>query len=75
MRVLVESTLLAAMPLSADWPPVPVKLIKSPLVELVGPVVMPAPLPARAFEDVIVVAVAAIGTCVAVMPETPLDVM
>jgi hypothetical protein len=53
---------------------VPVKLIKSPLVELVGPVVMPAPLPARAIEDVTVVAVAAMGTCPAVMPDTPLEV-
>jgi hypothetical protein len=74
MRVLVESTLLAAMPLSADWPPVPVKLIKSPLVELVGPVVMPEPLPAKAFEEVMVVAVAAMGTCPEVMPDTPLVV-
>ena len=63
--------MLAAIPLSAIWPPVPVKLAKSPLVELVGPVVMPAPLPARAFEDVTVVAVAAMGTCPAVMPLTP----
>jgi hypothetical protein len=59
------------MPLSAACPPVPVKLIRSPLVELVGPVVMPEPLPARAFEEVIVVAVAAMGTWVAVMPLTP----
>jgi hypothetical protein len=67
-------TLLAAMPLSAACPPVPVKLTRLPLVELVGPVVMPEPLPARAFEDVTVVAVAAMGTCPAVMPDTPLDV-
>jgi hypothetical protein len=72
--VVVVTTLLTAMPLSAACPAVPVKLIKSPLVELVGPVVMPAPLPARAFEDVIVVAVAAMGTWVAVMPDMPLDV-
>ena len=68
----VHTIAVSGMPLSAICPPVPVKAAKSVLVELAGPVVIAAPEPARASEDVTVVAVAAIGTCPAVMPESPL---
>jgi len=43
------------------------------VVPLTGPVVIPAPAPARASLLVIVVAEAAMGTCEVVMPEMPLE--
>ena len=39
--------------------------------EVAGPVTIEAPAPARAFDEVTVLAVAAIGTCPAVMPDIP----
>jgi len=62
----------SSVPLSAIWPLVPVNSATSRLVLVVGPVVIPEPEPARAFEEVIVVALPAIATCPVVMPETPL---
>ena len=61
-----------ADPVSAIWPPVPVNSTQFPLPAVVGPVVIPAPLPASALLPVIVVALPAIATWVAVMPEIPL---
>ena len=64
-----RGTLLAAIPLSAICPAVPVKLTRFPEVTpLVGPVVIPEPLPARVIEDVMVVAEPAIATCPLVIP-------
>jgi hypothetical protein len=69
--VIVPLPLPHGDPASASVAIVSLNFTQSLVVELVGPVVMPAPLPARAFEDVTVVAVAAMGTCPAVMPLTP----
>src|ERR1700691_338744 len=67
------TTFAAGMLLSAIWPPVPVNSVRSRVVTPeAGPVVIPAPEPANASEEVTVVAVAAMGTCPAVIPDRPL---
>jgi hypothetical protein len=60
---------LSSVPESCACPAVPVNVSRSPEVELVGPDVSPAPEPAIALLLVTVVAVAAMGTWPAVMPE------
>ena len=48
------------------------KVVTCPVVvELDGPVTMPVPDPFRAFDDVIVLAEAAMGTCPVVIPDRP----
>src|SRR5579859_3896221 len=64
----------ANVPPSAICPAVPVNVAISPLVLDVGPVDIPAPDPASVLLLVTVEAVAAIGTCPAVMPDSPDDV-
>ena len=63
-----------ALPVSASVPTVSPNFTQSFKVVLVGPVVIPAPVPASALLLVTVVAEAATGICPAVMPETPLEV-
>jgi hypothetical protein len=48
----------------------PVNFAQSPSVDVVGPVVIAAPLPAKTMLLVTVVLVAAMGTCPGVMPES-----
>jgi len=57
------------VPLSAIWPPVPLAVITSPLTDVVGPVVIPAPAPASALLLVIAPALPAIAAPPALIPE------
>jgi hypothetical protein len=67
------TTFAAKIPESAICPAVPVNSVRSRVVTpLTGPVVIPEPAPAKATDEVTVLAVAAMGTCVAVMPDKPL---
>ena len=63
-----------AAPASASVPAVSPNFTQSFSVVVVGPVVIPAPVPASGLLLVTVLAVAATGICPAVMPEIPLDV-
>ncbi|MFZ1087206.1 MAG: hypothetical protein WAN35_19760 [Terracidiphilus sp.] len=60
------------LPASAICPDVPVKLTQSPFVDVVGPVVTPAPAPAKAVLLVMVVGDPAMPTCPGVIPDRPL---
>lgn len=62
----LEHPVVVTPPLAVEHTAVPA------LVEIVAALASPASVPTMAFEEVTVEDVAAIGTCVAVMPDKPL---